>query len=158
MVLQRAPAQPTIWGHNAAVGETVSVQLDQGGLWSATADSAGHWLVRMAPQEASTGHTLTLNFSSTPRQRVLQNIAFGDVCVRLRSQLPAQLQRPQVPPHSVLLRTHMDHCMLRAPVCHVCRYLCSGQSTWSFHSTMVLSIETSPIKLKPDACQNTYFS
>ena len=85
MVLQRAPAQPTIWGHNAAVGETVSVQLDQGGLWSTTADSAGHWLVRMAPQEASTGHTLTLNFSSTSRQRVLQNIAFGDVCVRLRS-------------------------------------------------------------------------
>lgn len=80
MVLQRAPAQSVIWGHNSVAGETVSVQLDHAESWSATVGANGQWRVSLAPQPASTGHNLMINFSSSPsHDRVLTNVAFGDV-------------------------------------------------------------------------------
>ena len=80
MVLQRAPAHSIIWGHNAAAGETVSVQLDHAAPWSATVAANGQWKVSLAPQAASTGHHLAINFSLSPsHDRVLTNVAFGDV-------------------------------------------------------------------------------
>ena len=42
MVLQRAPQQASVWGHNVAPGETVSLQLNAGSYWSTTADSGGN--------------------------------------------------------------------------------------------------------------------
>ena len=61
MVLQRAPERATLWGQHAEPGEKVSVTLDRRDSWSATANSSGHWLVRMAPQPASAdNHVRTL--------------------------------------------------------------------------------------------------
>ena len=80
MVLQRAPAQPIIWGHNGAAGETVSVQLDRAASWNATVGVNGQWKVTLAPQPASTDHNLSIKFSSSPsHHRFLTNVAFGDV-------------------------------------------------------------------------------
>ena len=79
MVLQRAPAKARIWGEHAVAGETVSAVLDGIHVWNSTASADGDWAVQMAPQEASTGHTLTVGFSGSKRQQVLSNVAFGDV-------------------------------------------------------------------------------
>jgi len=79
MVLQRAPARARIWGENAVPGETVSAVLNGVHVWNSTVSADGNWAVQMAPQEASTGHTLTVGFSVSKRRQVLSNVAFGDV-------------------------------------------------------------------------------
>ena len=86
MVLQRAPAQPNIWGTNAHPGATVTVQLRHhgsnkdsvAGSWSTTATRNGSWLITMDPQPVSTGATIEVSTSSG-RSQVITNIAFGDV-------------------------------------------------------------------------------
>ena len=79
MVLQRAPASATIWGHTAMAGETVSARLDHLQPWTTTAAADGGWSIKLDPQPASSNTTVTLNFSRTGRHRVLRNVAFGDV-------------------------------------------------------------------------------
>ena len=44
--------------------------------WSATAGRGGEWAIKLAPQPASAGHTLTVS-TSTGRQQTLRNVAFG---------------------------------------------------------------------------------
>ena len=79
MVLQRAPAQANIWGHNAEPGETVSIQLDGGDSWSTQSNGNGSWLVRLDPHQASAkNHSLSIIFSTSNRSRVLTNVAFGE--------------------------------------------------------------------------------
>jgi hypothetical protein len=103
MVLQRAPHKANIWGENAVAGESITATMvadsnldgetpamnvanaatrTQGmQQWNTTADAAGGWLITMAPQEASTDRTISIQFgaSDSGRTVVLENIAFGDV-------------------------------------------------------------------------------
>eukprot|EP00456_Euglypha_rotunda_P014978 TRINITY_DN14772_c0_g1_i1.p1 TRINITY_DN14772_c0_g1~~TRINITY_DN14772_c0_g1_i1.p1 ORF type:complete len:206 (+),score=22.02 TRINITY_DN14772_c0_g1_i1:128-745(+) len=78
MVLQRSPQKSRVWGWGTA-GEKVTVQLDSGtgGSWSANAASDGSWQVNLDPQDASTGHTITI--SAPSGSKTLTNVAFGDV-------------------------------------------------------------------------------
>ena len=79
MVLQRAPTSARIWGDHAVPGETVSAVLDDTHVWNSTVSADGSWAVQLAPQEASTGHTITVGFTVSKRSKVLSNLAFGDV-------------------------------------------------------------------------------
>lgn len=78
MVLQRAPQSAVIYGSNAAPNENIKVSGPGGKSWSSNADANGHWSVKMDPQPASTGNTLTVS-TSTGRTQKLSNVAFGDV-------------------------------------------------------------------------------
>eukprot|EP00937_MAST-01D_sp_MAST-1D-sp2_P000500 g500.t1 len=80
MALQRAPEKAQLWGHNAVPGETVTAALDgEAAAATATAGADGSWQLRLAPQPAGTGRTLTLAWSRSGRSRVLHDVAFGDV-------------------------------------------------------------------------------
>jgi hypothetical protein len=82
MVLQRAPARAAIWGFRAAPGETVRAALlddSTAQQWVTTASPEGTWNMSLSPQPASSGRKLTLSFETSRRQRVLTNVAFGDV-------------------------------------------------------------------------------
>ena len=77
-LLQRAPHRANIWGFNAVAGESITATMDDD-FWKATADPAGNWSISLDPQEASTGHTISISFAKSSRVVLLKNVAFGDV-------------------------------------------------------------------------------
>ena len=92
MVLQRGPASAAIYGTTGTPGETVTVSIAKGGnngrnvgappaSWSAKVANNGSWVVKLAPQKASTGWTVTVSTGAAAQKRtkVLKDVAFGDV-------------------------------------------------------------------------------
>ena len=106
MALQRAPERAQLWGHNAVAGETVSASLDGASAVApaaatAVADASGSWSLRLPPQPAGTGRTITLAWSKSGRSRVLRDVAFGDVYF-CSGQVRAAPALPHPHPHSRL--------------------------------------------------------
>lgn len=76
MVLQRDTAA-NIWG-SATPGESVTVTLDGVKGGQATADSTGHWQLKLPPQKAGGAHEVVVTGANAV---TLHNVLFGDVWV-----------------------------------------------------------------------------
>ncbi|MBW3636589.1 MAG: sialate O-acetylesterase [Armatimonadetes bacterium] len=74
MILQRNRSIP-IWG-TADAGEAVIVRLGERNVARARADAQGKWMVRLAPQEAATGLSLSVTGKNA---LIFRNVAVGEV-------------------------------------------------------------------------------